>query len=49
MISLQYGGSNAHDKIETTRGNSKAKKEIPETAMHPAIRLIFIFRKYRKN
>ena len=33
MISLQYGGSNAHDKIETTRGNSKAKKEIFTTLL----------------
>lgn len=25
------------------------KKEIPETVMHPGTKLIFIFRKYRKN
>ena len=33
IISLQYGGSNAHDKIETTRGNSKNKKEIFTTIL----------------
>lgn len=32
VISLQYGGSNAHDKIEITRGNKK-RKEIFTTIL----------------
>ena len=33
VISLQSGGSNAHDKIETTKGSSKGKKEIFTTLL----------------
>ena len=33
IISIHYGGSNAHDKIEITRGNNKKRKEIFTTIL----------------
>ena len=33
VISIHYGGSNAHDKIETTKGNNKKRKEIFTTIL----------------
>ena len=34
MISLQYGGSNAHDKIEITKGNKKGKDIMTTILRH---------------